>query len=86
MSFIPRTRRLGLMVPSSNSTQEPEFAEVLPRSVSLHVGRLTLRNIDADSTVKIVEELEHESRKLADADVGAVLLLDQKAANCHRAT
>ena len=33
-----------------------------------------MRNIDADSTVKIVEELEHESRKLADADVGAVLL------------
>jgi len=74
MSHTPRTRRLGLLLPSSNSTQEPEFIEVLPRSVSLHCARLTLSNIDPDSTVRIVEELETESRKLADADVGAILL------------
>lgn len=74
MSHIPRTRRLGLLLPSSNSTQEPEFTEVLPRSVSLHTTRLTLTNIDADSTERIVEEMDKESRKLADADVGAILL------------
>lgn len=74
MSPTPRTRRLGLLVPSSNSTQEPEFIDVLPRSVSLHTARLTLNDIDPDSTVRIVEELEKESRKLADAAVGAILL------------
>jgi maleate isomerase len=74
MIHTPRTRRLGLLVPSSNSTQEPEFIDVLPRSVSLHVTRLTLNDIDPDSTVKIVEELEKESRKLADADVDGILL------------
>lgn len=74
MTYTPRTRRLGLLLPSSNSTQEPEFADVLPRNVSLHTTRLTLNTIDADSTERIVAELEGEARKLADADVGVVLL------------
>jgi len=74
MSHTPKTLRLGLLLPSSNSTQEPEFSEVLPRNTSLHCARLSLKTIDKDSTEKIVEELEHESRKLADADVGVMLL------------
>ncbi|GAA5231914.1 maleate cis-trans isomerase [Verticiella sediminum] len=74
MTDMLRTRRLGLLLPSSNSTQEPEFSDVLPRDVSLHTARLTLNSIDAESTVRIVEELETESRKLADADVGVILL------------
>src|SRR4051812_27565822 len=67
-------KRLGLLVPSSNSTQEPEFAQMLPESVSLHVARLSLSRIDPDSTVSIVAELEKESRKLADAAVDIVVL------------
>lgn len=74
MSHITRTHRIGLLTPSSNTTQEPEFAEVLPRTVSLHASRLTLNNIDAPSTLSIVEELEKESRKLADADVDVIVL------------
>jgi maleate isomerase len=74
MSHVPKTKRLGLLLPSSNSTQEPEFAQVLPSNVSLHTARLTLTSIDADSTERIVEELEAESRKLSHADVGVVLL------------
>jgi maleate isomerase len=73
-TYTPKTKRLGLLLPSSNSTQEPEFAQVLPADISLHTARLTLNSIDAESTERIVEELETESRKLADADVGAVLL------------
>lgn len=74
MAYTLKTRRLGLLLPSSNSTQEPEFADMLPRNVSLHTTRLTLNNIDADSTERIVEELAAESRKLADADVDVILL------------
>jgi len=69
-----KTHRFGLLVPSSNSTQEPEFVEMLPPSVSLHVTRLTLSRIDADSTLNIVAELEKESRKLADAQVDVIML------------
>ena len=74
MTEILKKRRLGLLLPSSNSTQEPEFVEALPRDVSLHTTRLVLNSIDADSTIRIVEELETEARKLADADVDVVLL------------
>ena len=74
MNFIDKKQRLGLLVPSSNSTQEPEFCRLLPASVSLHVTRLTLSRIDPDSTVSIVAELDRESRKLADAAVDIVVL------------
>lgn len=74
MAFIEKKQRIGLLVPSSNSTQEPEFVQMLPASVSLHVTRLSLSRIDPDSTVKIVAELEKESRKLADAAVDIIVL------------
>ena len=41
MKHIEKTQRIGLLVPSSNSTQEPEFVQMLPASVSLHVTRLS---------------------------------------------
>lgn len=66
--------RIGLLVPSSNSTQEPEFVQMLPPCVSLHVTRLTLSRIDPESTLNLVTELEKESRKLADAQVDIVVL------------
>lgn len=74
MVFGPKLKRLGLLLPSSNTTQEPEFFKVLPPSVSLHCARLTLSNIDPDSTLNIVKELEKEAAKLADAAVDVVVL------------
>jgi maleate isomerase len=67
-------RRIGLLLPSSNTTQEIEYWRVMPPDVSLHVARLPLRNVEADSTVRIVEDIETEARKLADADVDAIVL------------
>lgn len=66
--------RLGLLLPSSNTTQEQEFNRILPDGVTLHVTRLPLRNVDAASTARIVEDIETESQKLADADVDAIVL------------
>ena len=74
MNDIEKKQRVGLLVPSSNSTQEPEFTAMLPASVSLHVTRLSLASVDPDSTLKIVAELEKESKKLADADVDVIVL------------
>ena len=67
-------RRIGLLLPSSNTTQEPEFARILPDGVTLHIARLPLRTIDASATARIVEDIEIESRKLADADVDVIVL------------
>jgi maleate cis-trans isomerase len=67
-------RRIGLLLPSSNTIQEPEYTCILPDRVTLHVARLPLRIVEPSSTARIVEDIETESRKLADADVDAVVL------------
>jgi len=67
-------RRIGLLLPSSNTTQEFEFNRIMPDDVTLHVARLPLRTVDAASTARIVEDIETESQKLADADVDAIVL------------
>jgi maleate cis-trans isomerase len=68
------TRRIGLLIPSSNSVQEREFWSVLPKGITLHVARMRLSNVEADSTLRMVQEIETESQKLADADVDVILL------------
>lgn len=66
--------RIGLLLPSSNTTQETEFNRILPDGVTLHVARLPLRSVDPASTARVVEDIETESQKLADADVDAIVL------------
>jgi maleate cis-trans isomerase len=66
--------RIGLLLPSSNTTEETEFARIMPDGVTLHVVRLPLRNVEPSSTARIVEDIETESQKLADADVDAIVL------------
>jgi maleate cis-trans isomerase len=66
-------RRIGVLLPSSNSVQEPDFSSVLPKHITLHVARMRLSNVEADSTLRIVQEIEAESQKLADADVDVII-------------
>lgn len=51
-----------------------EFNRILPDGVTLHVARLPLRTVEPSSTAKIVQDIETESQKLADADVDAIVL------------
>jgi maleate isomerase len=76
-------RRIGLLVPSSNSVQEPDFWRVLPKAMTLHVARMRLSNVEAESTLRIVEEIETESRKLADADVDVIALAATAPSSRH---
>ena len=66
--------RIGLLVPSSNTTVEPEFYRVLPKGVTLHVARLFLAQIATDSIANTVNDLETQSRNLATADVDVIVL------------
>jgi maleate cis-trans isomerase len=66
--------RLGVLVPSSNTTVETELREFLPRAISMHVGRLPLTQIAESSIVGILEPLEAEAIKLAAADVDLIVL------------
>ena len=67
-------RRIGLLIPSSNSVQEAEFWSALPKGITLHVTRMRLSSVEAGSTLRIVQEIETESEKLADADVDVIVL------------
>jgi maleate isomerase len=67
-------RRIGLLVPSSNTTVEPEFHRALPPHISLHVARLELTQITPESILAMVADLETQSRRLATADVDLIVL------------
>jgi maleate isomerase len=73
MSYVEKTHRFGLLTPSSNTTQEPEFSAALPPTVSLHTGRVSYREITPQEQDRCVVELESESRKLADAEVDVIV-------------
>jgi maleate cis-trans isomerase len=73
MSYVRKTHRFGLLTPSSNTTQEPEFSAALPPTVSLHTGRVSYRDITPQEQMRCVQEIEAESRKLADAEVDAIV-------------
>jgi len=66
--------RIGLLVPSSNTTVEPEFYRALPAGVTLHVARLYLTQIAPDAILSLVQDLETQSRGLASADVDVIVL------------
>jgi len=68
------TNRIGLLVPSSNSTVEVEFYRALPADVSLHVARLPIAQVDPESIAGMVDPLETEAKKLASADVDVIVL------------
>ena len=67
-------KRIGSLIPSSNTVQEREFYDALPKGTSLHISRLKLTHVEAESTIKIVEKLGEASATLADADVDVLLL------------
>ena len=67
-------RRIGVLLPSSNSVAEPSLGGVLPADITLHVARMRLSNVEAGSIERVVEEIESESRKLADVDVDVIVL------------
>jgi maleate isomerase len=72
-SHVKKTHRFGLLTPSSNTVQEPEFSALLPRTVSLHTARVAYRDITPQEQMRCVLELESESRKLADAEVDVIV-------------
>jgi maleate isomerase len=68
------SHRIGLLVPSSNTTVEPEFYRALPASITLHTARLFLTEITPEAILKMVEDLERQSRLLASAEVDVIVM------------
>lgn len=70
----PALARIGLLVPSSNTTVEPEFYRALPPSVTLHTARLYLTEIVPEAILDMVRDMEQQARLLASADVDVIVL------------
>lgn len=67
-------KRIGLLVPSSNTTVETEFFRALPREVTLHTARLFLSTIAPESILAMIEDMERQAKLLATADVDVIVL------------
>lgn len=64
--------RIGLIVPSSNTTMEEEFRGALPRGVSLHVARVKLRKVNLEELGEMEKYVESAAGTLADAGVDII--------------
>ena len=66
--------RIGVMIPSTNTTLEADYQLVAPRDVTIHSHRLWLTNefSDADGMDRMNAEIESAARYLATAKVDAI--------------
>jgi maleate isomerase len=70
------THRIGLVVPSSNTTMETEIPELLRRhaerygtSATFHSSRARLHTVDAESLARMVGDSERCAAELGDAQI-----------------
>lgn len=64
--------RIGLMIPSSNITIEPEFNAMKPEGVSIHGTRLLVGAATIEDLKKMAEKTEEASTLLATAGVNII--------------
>ncbi|MEM0472940.1 MAG: aspartate/glutamate racemase family protein [Sulfolobales archaeon] len=65
--------RIGLIVPSSNTTMEPELYRAIPQGVSIHTSRIPLREVTVESLLEMEKHSLRASQELVDADVDLIL-------------
>jgi len=65
--------RIGLLIPSSNTTMEEEFRRVLPEGVSLHVARMRLKNVTVKELMEMEKYALNAVEELVDADVDLIV-------------
>ncbi|WP_227377712.1 maleate cis-trans isomerase family protein [Haladaptatus halobius] len=64
--------RLGLIVPSSNTTNESEFWRWIPNGVSVHTARMQLEDVNEAQLVEMAADVETCISMLKTADVDAI--------------
>ncbi len=64
--------RLGLIVPSSNTTMEEEFRKLLPEGISLHVTRVGLRKVNVRELLEMEKHVREAAKLLGDAGVDLI--------------
>lgn len=64
--------RLGLIIPSSNTTMESEFWRMLPEGFSVHASRLRLREVTVEELGLMEKRVEDAALQLADAEIDVI--------------
>ncbi|MEM4383002.1 MAG: aspartate/glutamate racemase family protein [Candidatus Caldarchaeum sp.] len=64
--------RVGVIIPSSNTTMEYEFNRALQGVATVHAARVWLERVEVDELRKIESEPVREARKLATAAVDVI--------------
>ncbi|WP_424016713.1 maleate cis-trans isomerase family protein [Halorientalis pallida] len=66
------TARLGLVVPSSNTTAEPEFRAMAPEATTVHAARMPLEDVTADALDEMADGAERAATLLSHAAVDGI--------------
>lgn len=65
--------RIGLIVPSSNTTMESEFHVMKPEGVSVHTARMRLIEATPEALLKMADDAHRAAELLATADVDVII-------------
>lgn len=66
--------RIGLLIPSTNTTMEVDFHRLAPDGVSVHTARLkTQKEATIETLVKMEEETEEAAESVATAEVNVIV-------------
>jgi len=65
--------RIGLLVPSSNTTMEPDFYAMAPMGVTVHTARMRLSQVTPEALIRMAEDTEGAAGLLADAGVDIIV-------------
>ena len=69
---MTKTLRLGLLIPSSNTTIEHEFNVMRPKEATVHAARMRLKTVTVSKLMDMEREIEAAALKLADAKVNVI--------------
>lgn len=72
-------RRVGMLIPSSNTSIERDYPRWMPRHLSFHFARLTMTRLDAEGMAEQLADMRRAATSLADARVDAILLCQTAA-------
>lgn len=64
--------RLGLVVPSSNTTVEPEFRGMAPPATTVHAARMPLEDVTPENLAEMAESAERAAMLLSHANVDGI--------------
>ncbi|WP_456394453.1 maleate cis-trans isomerase family protein [Thermococcus sp.] len=65
--------KIGLIVPSSNTTMESEFWTMAPKGVSVHTARMNLRDVTEKALIEMESYAKAAAKRLADAEVDIIM-------------